>query len=116
MGRARFDVLALFNWRFLQKMEKDKRAIATAWLFCPEQVYISTHPGHERFTCWDVMVSRGIVFLSAEHRAALAAFEWLGQRDAQFDWNDAVFLEQVLSRLRECACDNIATTPCLYKL
>ena len=103
------------NSKTQDPMRAIKRTIVTAWLYCPEQVYISTHPGHDRFTCWDVMVAQGIVFLSAEQRAALTTFEWLGQQDAQIDWNDASFLEQVFSRLKDCARDNLATTPCLYK-
>jgi len=96
-------------------LKSTKRTIITAWMYCPEQVYMSTHPGCDRFTCWDVMVAQGIVFLTAEERAVLSTFEWLGRSDAQIDWNDASFLEQVLTRLKDCARDNLATTPCLYK-
>lgn len=93
-----------------------ERVIAAAWLLCPTHAYRSTHPDKETFTCWDVMVAQGVVFLPEVDRAALRTFDWLGRDDAAMDWHDTQFLEQVMSRLKECARDATATTPCLYKL
>lgn len=99
-----------------KRLRDMQRTLITAWMYCPEQMFVSSHPDCTRFTQWDVMVAQGVVFLTKEERAQLASFDWLGQRDAQMDWHDGVFLEQVLTRLQVCARDNVATTPSLYKL
>lgn len=93
----------------------DERSIAAVWLYSPVQAYVSTHD-NKAFTCFDVMVARGVYFLPQEHRAALCTFDWLGREDAEMDWQNASFVGQVQRRLVECAADDCAITPCLYKL
>ena len=93
-----------------------ERTIAAAWLYSPVEAYRSTHSDKVDFTCVDVMIARGVVFLSETDRATLRTFDWLGRDDAEMDWHDVSFLEQVMGRLRECASESDPLTPCLYKL
>ena len=96
----------------------NEQAVAAAWLDAPDQMYCSTRSSDfaTAHTCFDVMVARALFFLPQEHRAVMCSFDWSGRSDASINWRDASFLAQLRMRLEQCARDNRASTPCLYKL